>query len=132
LRIRDSKRILSNKAILWAPASGSLPTLEGFDPAGYISRLIEQVKGHPKISIHLGCEIEKIDGHVGGFVSIIKNQTGETVSLRHGTAIMATGAEPYRPEEYHYGQHPGVLIQSELEKAIKQDREKIGSLNRSS
>jgi heterodisulfide reductase subunit A2 len=106
-----------------------LPTLEGFDPAGYIPGLIEQVESHPKISIHLGCEIEKIDGHVGGFVSTIKKQTGETVSLRHGTAIIATGAEPYRPEEYLYGQNPGILIQSELEKMIREEKDKTGSLN---
>ncbi len=66
---------------------------------------------------------------MGGFVSTLKKQTGETVSLRHGTAIIATGAEPTYPEEFLYGQHPGVLIQSELEKEIKEDRDKVGSLN---
>ena len=95
----------------------SLPTLEGFDPAEYIPALIQKVKNHPKISMHLGCEVEKIDGHVGGFVSTIKKQTGETVSLRHGTAIIATGAEPYRPDEYLYGQHSAVLTQRDLEQA---------------
>ena len=69
--------------------------------------MIRKVKSHPKISVHLGCEIEKIDGHVGGFVSTIKNQTGETVSLRHGTAIMATGACNRRPEEFYTGRIRG-------------------------
>ena len=82
--------------------------------------------------MHIGCQIEKIDGHVGGFVSTIKKQTGETVSLRHGVAIIATGAEPYLPDEYLYGQHSGVLTQRELEQAIKKDKDKLASLKRSS
>ncbi|MFH0787297.1 MAG: FAD-dependent oxidoreductase [Pseudomonadota bacterium] len=106
-----------------------LPTLEGFDPAETIPGLIRKGISHPKITVHLGCRIEKIDGHVGGFVSNIKNQTGETVSLRHGVAVIATGAEPTRPDEYLYGRHSGVLIQSELEEAIKKDRDRMASLN---
>jgi heterodisulfide reductase subunit A-like polyferredoxin len=106
----------------------SLPTLEGFDPAEYTLALIQKVKNHPKITLHLGCEVEKIDGHVGGFVSNIKKQTGETVSLRHGVAIIATGAEPYSPTEYHYGQHAGVLTQGELEQAFRKDQDKLASL----
>jgi heterodisulfide reductase subunit A len=107
----------------------SLPTLEGFDPAQFIPGLIRKAESHSKITIHLRSDIEKIDGHVGGFVSSIKKPTGETISLRHGTAIIATGAEPYRPNEYLYGRHPGVLTQRELEQAIKEDRNRIESLN---
>ncbi|MEW6186367.1 MAG: FAD-dependent oxidoreductase [Thermodesulfobacteriota bacterium] len=107
----------------------SLPTLEGFDPAGYLPDLIGKVQDHPKITTHLGGQVEKIDGHVGGFVSQIKKTGGESLSLRHGTAIIATGAEPSFPDEYLYGRHPGVWIQRDLEKAIREERDRVGSLN---
>jgi heterodisulfide reductase subunit A-like polyferredoxin len=106
----------------------SLPTLEGFDPAEYIPGLIEKVKNHQNITVHTRCEIEKVDGHVGGFVSIINNQKDKTLSLRHGAAIIATGAEPFRPDTYLYGQHTGVITQRELELFIKNDKDKIKSL----
>ena len=105
----------------------SLPTLEGFDPAEYIPALIQKVNNHPRISTHIGCQVEKIDGHVGGFVSTIKKQTGETVSLRHGVAIIATGAEPYLPDEYLYQKHSSILTQKDLEQALKKDKEKLAS-----
>jgi heterodisulfide reductase subunit A len=107
----------------------NLPTLEGFDPAQFIHGLIQKVERHPKITTHLGSEVEKIDGHVGGFVSNIRKQTGKTISLRHGTAIIATGAEQSHPDEYLLGQHPGVITQKELEQAIKEDRNRIEFLN---
>jgi heterodisulfide reductase subunit A-like polyferredoxin len=107
----------------------SLPTLEGFDPAAYIPELIEAVEKHPQITVHTNAQVEKIDGHVGGFVSNIKKQSGGSVSLRHGTAIIATGAEPYVPEEYLYGRHKGVLTQKELEQVIRNDRARLESLN---
>jgi heterodisulfide reductase subunit A len=108
----------------------SLPTLEGFDPAQFIPGLIQKVESHPKIFTHLGCEVEKIDGHVGGFVSNIRKPNGETISLRHGTAIIATGAEQSRPDEYLYGQHSGVLTQKELEQVLREDKNRIKSLNK--
>ncbi len=107
----------------------SPPTLEGFDPAEYIHGLIEKIKSHPNITCHTGSVVEKIDGHVGGFVSKIKKQTGEIVSLRHGAAIIATGAEPDRPDEYMYGQQNGVISQRELEQIIRDDKDKITALN---
>ncbi|MDB9822890.1 FAD-dependent oxidoreductase, partial [Deltaproteobacteria bacterium] len=107
----------------------SMPTLEGFDPAEYIPGLIRKVESNPKITVHTGCEIEKFDGHVGGFVSNIKKQTGDTVSLRHGVAVIATGAEPYSPDEYLYGQNSGILTQKELEEVVKKDNNRIESFN---
>jgi heterodisulfide reductase subunit A-like polyferredoxin len=120
--------IIEQGASLGGRHLNSLPTLEGFDPAEFIPGLIKKAEGHPGITVHTGCEIEKIDGHVGGFVSIIKKQDNRTVSLRHGTAIIATGVEPYRPDEYLYGHHAGVVIQEELEQIIRNDKDRVGLL----
>ena len=119
--------IIEQSADLGGRHKESLPTLEGFDPAEYVPALIEKIKNHPRISTHIGCQVEKIDGHVGGFVSTIKKQTGETVSLRHGVAIIATGAEPDLPDEYLYGKNSAVLTQKDLEQALKKDPGQIAS-----
>ncbi|MBI3362774.1 MAG: FAD-dependent oxidoreductase, partial [Chloroflexi bacterium] len=42
---------------------------------------------------------------------------GEAV-IHHGVVIVATGAKPYQPTEYLYGQDPRVLTQLELEEQL--------------
>ena len=48
---------------------------------------------------------------------MIKTPEGEH-QLDHGVTIMATGGQPYIPEEYLYGQNPNVLPSFEMDKLI--------------
>ncbi len=43
---------------------------------------------------------------------------GGLTEIEHGAAVIATGAEEYKPTEYLYGQHDGVVTQLELEGKI--------------
>jgi heterodisulfide reductase subunit A-like polyferredoxin len=98
----------------------SPPTLEGLDTAKHITGLVKKIEKHPNVTVHKSTVVEKFSGHVGNFLTSIKNQDGITISIRHGAAIIATGAEDYTPHEYLYGKHKQVVTQSELGKEIGQ------------
>jgi heterodisulfide reductase subunit A-like polyferredoxin len=46
--------------------------------------------------------------------------------VEHGATIFATGGMEYKPEEYLYGTHPGVLTHLDLDEAIKADDVRLG------
>lgn len=123
--------IIEQAAHLGGRHIGSRPTLEGFDIGGHLKTLIKKIKNHLNITVHTGATIEKSSGHVGNFISEINVNDGDKVSLRHGTAIIATGAEEYRPNEsneYLYGKNPDVITQKELEGKITESPDLIKSL----
>lgn len=99
----------------------------GFDPARHVRELIRRAEGHPLITVYKGAQVEEFTGHVGNFLTGIKKDDGTTISVRHGVAIIATGAEPYRPEEYLYGENIQVVTQSELGLEINKDAERVKS-----
>jgi len=83
----------------------SPPTLEGLDPAEKVKELIQRVEEHDLVTTHTGAVVEGFSGHVGNFLTRIKAKDGEEILLRHGVAVIATGVEEYRPEEYLYGRN---------------------------
>ncbi|MBU0513382.1 MAG: FAD-dependent oxidoreductase, partial [Proteobacteria bacterium] len=92
-------------------------SVEGFDIQGYVRGLIDQVTHHGNIQVYLETEVEQTGGHVGSFVTRIK--TGDkTENLSHGAALIATGAQEYRPEEYDCGRDDRVLTQLDLHQAL--------------
>jgi heterodisulfide reductase subunit A len=87
-------------------------TLEGQDIAGHIGGLIQRVKAHDKITVHLNARLETVDGFVGNFKSklSVKGAKGEArpVEIEHGVVLLATGGRESVPQEYLYGQNPRV------------------------
>ena len=61
--------------------------------------------------------ITKVSGYVGNFVTRVTSK-GRALDIKHGAAIIATGAEEYKPSEYLYGSDPRVMTYLELEKQI--------------
>jgi heterodisulfide reductase subunit A len=47
------------------------------------------------------------------------------VNVDHGATIIATGGREYRPSEYLYGKHPGVLTHLDLDEAILRGDERV-------
>ena len=56
-----------------------------------------------------------MEGFVGNFKSTVSSNGNEN-ALEHGIAIIATGANEFKPSEYSYGEDPRVLTQLELDK----------------
>ncbi|MBE9580174.1 MAG: CoB--CoM heterodisulfide reductase iron-sulfur subunit A family protein [Proteobacteria bacterium] len=102
-------------------------TLEGFDPAKHLRELIKRVEKHSRVTVHTRAVVEGFAGHVGSFLTSIRKGDGTQVSVRHGTAIIATGAEEYRPDGYLYGRNSHVITQSELNSDIEKQPEIVKS-----
>jgi heterodisulfide reductase subunit A len=96
----------------------SPPTLAGLDVGEHVKGLIRKVEDHPYVTVHTGTAVEGFSGHVGSFRTRIRKGEGAEISIRHGTAIIATGAQDYLPDEYLYKENPRVITQSELNHEI--------------
>lgn len=102
------------------------------DPQDLLKKLIRRTLIHPNIHTFLEVEIVSFEGSVGKFRATIKSpsdlhlpageafaKSGDTTSIiNHGVVIVATGARPYQPTEYLYGQDKRVLTQLELEESL--------------
>jgi heterodisulfide reductase subunit A len=106
--------------------------LEGPNPQDQLAEVIHQVRNHELIHLFTGATIQQIDGFVGNFRTVLSTgggQSGSTVALEHGTIIIATGAEPYKPNEYLYGINENVVLQQTLEEKLALQKLKPGDLN---
>jgi homotetrameric NADPH-dependent glutamate synthase len=93
--------------------------LDGEDIQRFLGQLINKVQGHPKIRVYTDTWIVDVHGYVGSFTTEIMRYRGRIVEkIDHGVAIIATGAEEHKTDEYLYGKDPRVLSQLELEEEI--------------
>lgn len=92
-------------------------TEDGANPAEYVNELIRKAKENPLIKIYTKSKVLDYSGHVGDFESSVSID-GESRSISYGAAIIATGGEEYKPEEYLYGQNDRVLTQREFEQKL--------------
>lgn len=99
-------------------------TLEGLDVQQYLRDLIAKVYTHQLIHVYHSATITDATGYVGNFVTTIRSEKGVT-AIKHGAAILATGAELHTPTEYLYGQDERVITHLDLEEQIAKHDEKI-------
>ncbi|MDY6971301.1 MAG: FAD-dependent oxidoreductase, partial [Thermodesulfobacteriota bacterium] len=99
-------------------------TLEGLDVQAYLHDLIDKVHQHPLIHVFTDSTITEVTGYVGNFVTKV-NSKGRGKEIRHGAAIVAIGADEYKPTEYLYGENDRVLTQLELEGRIAEGDENV-------
>lgn len=90
---------------------------KGQEFAPHVNGIIEKVENERRIIVYLGAEISKVDGFVGNFKTELGGSARETM-IEHGVAILATGAEEYRPKEYLYGEHDAVMTHLELDQLL--------------
>ena len=99
-------------------------TLEGLDVQAYLRDLIKKVYEHPSIHVYTDATIMDAAGYVGNFTTRVKSERGIR-EIKHGAAVIATGANVYKPTEYLYGTDDRVMTHLELEERIYQGDEKI-------
>jgi heterodisulfide reductase subunit A len=99
-------------------------TLEKLDVQAYMHDLIRKVYQHPLIHVSHDATITDVSGYVGNFITTLKSE-GRVKEIRHGAAILATGAEEYKPTEYLYGKDDRVCTSVELGEQIAKGEEKL-------
>jgi len=83
--------------------------------AAFVESLVNRVKGHELITIHLKARISEAEGFVGNFRSTI-DKPACLSTINHGVAIFATGGQAYKPDEYGYGHSQKVFTALEFDK----------------
>lgn len=99
-------------------------TLEGLDVQTFLRELIRKVARHPLIQIHTGATITEVTGYIGNFTTKVLSDGGVS-EIKHGVAVIAIGAEEYKPTEYLYGEDDRVLTLLELEEQIARREERL-------
>jgi heterodisulfide reductase subunit A len=99
-------------------------TLEGLDVQSYLNDLIKEIYRNPSIHVYHDATIMDVAGYVGNFITTVKSDRG-IKEIKHGAAVLATGADEYTPTEYLYGEDDKVLTQVELEERIVQEDERL-------
>jgi heterodisulfide reductase subunit A len=110
--------LVERSSLLGGQARRLFRTWQGEDVQQNLKELIESVESDPNIRIHLETEVSRVDGFVGKFKSTLRSGSREE-TLDHGIAVIATGAEEHKPEEYHYGHDPRVLTHLELDEKLR-------------
>ena len=90
-------------------------TSKGEDIQAYLKSLGDQVLADELITVHMGAKVEDVDGFIGNFKTRLS--TGEEIT--HGAAIVCTGAQEYKPNEYLYGEDRRVLTSLELDALVR-------------
>ena len=106
-------------------------TIENYDVQELISNLIKRVNDHKLVNVFLNAKINSIGGYVCNFTTnIVFGKDKQKKEFQHGIIIVATGAQEYKPKEseFLYGKTDKVILQSELEKVLFTDIEKIKGL----
>ena len=96
----------------------------GNDYQGYLDNLVKKVENHPNVEVLFNSSVTDPRGFIGNFVTTVATPQGER-ELEHGVTILATGGQPYKPEEYLYGANPNVLTAFELDKLINAKDAKV-------
>jgi heterodisulfide reductase subunit A len=101
-------------------------TLEGVDVQAHLADLVGKVYRHPAIHVATDSTVKEVAGYVGNFTTSVRSP-GRTREIRHGAAVIAIGAEEYKPVEYLYGKDDRVLTLLELEERITKKQDAVAN-----
>ena len=107
--------IIERSPQLGGQALNLYKTVTGEEIQKKLSELIEEVQKNKNIHVHLDTSLAKVEGFVGNFEATL-SVNGSEEALEFGVAVMATGASPLKPDEYHYGDDPRILSSLELDR----------------
>jgi len=107
--------IIEKDIQLGGQARNIFRTASGDSVPQKLAELITEIQKNKKIHVHLQTEIKQVEGFVGNFETTLAVNGNEEI-LEHGVAVVATGASPYQPDEYHYGKDPRILTSLDLDR----------------
>jgi heterodisulfide reductase subunit A2 len=107
--------IIEKSSQLGGQALNLYKTVNGDEIQQKLSELISTVDNDLNIHVHLDTSLIAVDGFVGNFKSTLVSNGTESL-LEHGIAVLATGASPLKPAEYHFGDDSRILTSLDLDK----------------
>jgi len=106
--------LVERSSSLGGQALNLFRTWKGEDIQKNLIDLTGAVETDDNIDVHLGTELQGVEGFVGNFKTTFASNGKEAV-VRHGVAVIATGAREFKPDEYLYGKDPRVVTHTELD-----------------
>ena len=116
--------LLEKEANLGGMALRIPTTLEGLNVQEFIADLIKKIYQHPLVFVSHSASITDVSGYVGNFVTTVTTE-GRTKVIKHGAAVLATGAVEYKPTEYLYGTTEKVMTSVEMGEQLALKNEKL-------
>lgn len=104
-------------------------TLEGNSPGRLIRYLEERVTNHANISIYLKSMLVSHAGQLGAFSGTVQSEDGAQ-DVRYGAVVVATGGQPYQPNEFLYGSDERSITQVEFSERLLKDPSWASKINR--
>jgi heterodisulfide reductase subunit A len=90
----------------------------------FVAALVHEVESDDRVTVHMDSTIKNVDGFVGNFkTELSRGSSRETID--HGVAILATGAEEYKPDEYLYGEHGAVVTHLEMDEMFRKNDARV-------
>jgi len=111
--------LVEKAQVLGGHARNLYRTAKGEAVDAYLKELIQTVERCDGITVHTGTQIQQVEGFVGNFKTQVSDGTHPT-TIAHGVVILATGAQPFRPKAFLYGQHPAVVTHLEMDALFRQ------------
>ena len=120
--------IIEKDSQLGGQARNLYRTAKGENIQDELLTLINEIGDNDRIHVHLDTEISKVEGFVGNFETTLSSN-GNEENLEHGVAIMATGASPFQPSEYAYGQDDRIITALELDRKFIEEDPSLNDLS---
>ena len=120
--------LVEKNDVLGGQALNLYETWQGEDVQENLAGLIRDIESDANINILTGTEVKKVDGFVGNFQTTLTKAAEEQV-IEHGVTIIATGAKEFKPDEYLYGEDPGVLTGLELDQKFIDNTLALNEIN---
>ena len=113
--------LVERSSSLGGQARSLFRTWKGEDIPAALADLIKAVESDNNIDVCLDTQLKAVEGFVGNFKTALGSDSQEK-TVEHGIAVIATGANEFKTDEYLYGKDPRVVTHLELDqKFIKND-----------
>ncbi len=112
--------LVERSDVLGGQARNIFHTAKGENVSEKLEELISSVESSKNIHVHLNTSLKDVDGFVGNFKSVLESG-GNEQEIEHGVAVLATGAEAHKPNEYGYGEDDRVMTSLELDRKLMED-----------
>jgi heterodisulfide reductase subunit A len=106
--------LVDRSSSLGGQALSLFRTWKGEDIQASLAELIKSIESDGNIDVCLDTELKEVEGFVGNFKTALSSG-GKEKTVEHGIAVIATGADEFKPDEYLYGEDPRVLTHLELD-----------------